>query len=246
MYQVLVCDDDKAIVDAARIYLESEGYAVLTAYNGKEAVAVAQKETLHCIILDIMMPVMDGIAATVEIRKSSNVPIIFLSAKSEDTDKITGLSLGADDYVTKPFSPPVLIARIKAQLRRSRQYNGSSEKQGIYEFSGLRVNTQTHECFLYDSPVALTPTEFGILKLLCERAGKVIATEEIFETVWGERYLESNNTVMVHIRRIREKLHEPAKNPRFVKTVWGVGYKLETGENEPKGTAQNAPSDPAQ
>ena len=243
---ILVVDDEKEIADLVALYLKNEGFLPTVCYNGQSAKECIESEAFDLAVLDVMLPDIDGFTLCAEIRKRATYPVIMLTARTDDTDKISGLTLGADDYVTKPFSPPVLIARIKAQLRRSRQYNDSGAKQGVYEFSGLRVNTQTHECFLYDSPVALTPTEFGILKLLCERAGKVIATEEIFETVWGERYLESNNTVMVHIRRIREKLHEPAKNPRFVKTVWGVGYKLETGENESKGTPSASLADSAQ
>ncbi len=242
--KILIVDDEKEIADLVALYLKNEGYDTAICYDGKSAKRLIETERFDLAVLDVMLPDIDGFALCAEIRKKHTYPVIMLTARTADSDKISGLTLGADDYVTKPFSPPVLLARIKAQLRRSRQYNDSSFSCGVYDYSGLRVNTQTHECFLFDEPIALTPTEFGILKLLCERAGKVIPTEEIFETVWGERYLESNNTVMVHIRRIREKLHEPAKNPRFVKTVWGVGYKLETGENT---KAQKKPAaDPAQ
>lgn len=227
MVNVLVCDDDKAIVDSIEIYLKAQGYGVVTAFNGSQAIEKMNENEIHCIIMDVMMPVMDGIKATVKIREQSNVPIIFLSAKSEDTDKIAGLGFGADDYVTKPFNPLELTARIKAQLRRSTQYNEKSTNDEYIEIGGLEVDNSTHKCYLFGEEVNLTPTEFNILWLLCRNEGKVVSTENIFETVWGEKYLDSNNTVMVHIRRIREKLHEPSRNPRFVKTVWGVGYKIE-------------------
>lgn len=228
MKTVLVCDDDKAIVNSICIYLKAEGFNTLCAYNGKEAIEVMHENEVHCIVLDIMMPVMDGILATIKIREESSVPIIFLSAKSEDTDKIAGLGFGADDYVTKPFNPLELTARIKAQLRRYKQYNEATEEnENIIEISGLSVDSSTHKCYLFGEEIILTPTEFNILYLLCENAGKVVSTEDIFEKVWGEKYLDCNNTVMVHIRRIREKLHEPSRNPRFLKTVWGVGYTIE-------------------
>ena len=227
MVNVLVCDDDKAIVDSIEIYLKAQGYGVVTAFNGSQAIEKMNENEIHCIIMDVMMPVMDGIKATVKIREQSNVPIIFLSAKSEDTDKIAGLGFGADDYVTKPFNPLELTARIKAQLRRSTQYNENIANDNYIEINGLEVDNGTHKCYLFGEEINLTPTEFNILWLLCKNCGKVVSTEDIFETVWGEKYLDSNNTVMVHIRRIREKLHEPSRNPRFVKTVWGVGYKIE-------------------
>lgn len=241
--RILVVDDEKEIAELVALYLKNEGFSVELCFDGQTALDLIRSESFDLAVLDVMLPDIDGFTLCAEIRKRQTYPIIMLTARTGDTDKISGLTLGADDYVTKPFNPPVLVARIKAQLRRSKQYNDSSLHRGVFEFSGLRVDTQTHECSLYGERISLTPTEFGILKLLCERAGKVIPTEEIFETVWGERYLESNNTVMVHIRRIREKLHEPAKNPRFVKTVWGVGYKLETGETTPAPKTQTA--DPA-
>ena len=215
MYQVLVCDDDKAIVDAARIYLESEGYAVLTAYNGKEAVAVAQKETLHCIILDIMMPVMDGIQATVEIRKSSNVPIIFLSAKSEDTDKITGLSLGADE------------ARVKSQIRRYVAFGSLVEKQGVLTTGGLSIDTEAHQVTVDGEEVHLTATEYKIVEYLMRNMGRTLSSTQIYENVWNENAFASDKTVTVHIRRIREKIEIDSRNPKYLKVVWGIGYKIE-------------------
>ena len=227
MVNVLVCDDDKAIVDSIEIYLKAQGYGVVTAFNGSQAIEKMNENEIHCIIMDVMMPVMDGIKATVKIREQSNVPIIFLSAKSEDTDKIAGLGFGADDYVTKPFNPLELLARIKAHLRRYTSYN-AKESGSVYAVNGLRIDQKQHTVTLYDEPISLTPTEFDIVWLLCENKGNVVSSEEIFERVWKEKYLDSNNTVMVHIRRIREKLHEPSRNPRYIKTVWGVGYKIET------------------
>lgn len=178
-------------------------------------------------ILDVMLPDADGFSICSFIRQKYKYPVIMLTARTQDIDKITGLTLGADDYVTKPFNPLELTARVKAHLRRYTQYNTEKESESLIELHGLTINSDTHKCYLFDEEIPLTPTEFGILLLLCENAGKVVSTEDIFEKVWGEKYLDSNNTVMVHIRRIREKLHEPSRNPRFVKTVWGVGYKIE-------------------
>ena len=226
--KILVVDDEKEIAELVALYLQNEGYTVETCFTGAEALQKIRQAPYDLAVLDLMLPDVDGFTLCAEIRKKYTYPVIMLTARTGDLDKISGLTLGADDYVTKPFNPLELTARIKAQLRRSTQYNEGSVQSGVYEFAGLRVETATHKCFLYDEEIAFTPIEFGILKLLCERAGKVVSTEEIFETVWGEKYLDSNNTVMVHIRRIREKLHEPSKNPRFVKTVWGVGYQLET------------------
>ena len=228
MYTVLVCDDDKEIVEAIEIYLSQEGYRILKAYDGEQALKVLNEEKVDLLVIDVMMPRLDGIRATLKIREKMSLPIIILSAKSEDSDKILGLNIGADDYVTKPFNPLELVARVKAQLRRSTRYNaGAAPESHVIDFSGLEINKDTHECRLYDQPVDLTPTEFSLLWMLCQNRGKVLSAEELFEGVWGEKYLDSNNTVMVHIRRLREKLHEPARNPKFIKTVWGVGYKIE-------------------
>ena len=227
MYRVLVCDDDKAIVDAAAIYLQSEGYEVVRAYNGKEAVALAKSETLHCIIMDIMMPEMDGIRATVEIRKESNVPIIFLSAKSEDTDKIAGLGFGADDYVTKPFSPLELIARVKAQIRRYVSFGNLVEKQGVLTTGGLSIDTEAHRVTVDGEEVRLTATEYKIVEYLMINMGKTLSSTQIYENVWNENAFASDKTVTVHIRRIREKIEIDSRNPKYLKVVWGIGYKIE-------------------
>ncbi len=227
MYRILVCDDDRAIVDAARIYLESEGYAVVPAYNGKEAVEIAKTQTLHCIILDIMMPVMDGIAATLEIRKESNVPIIFLSAKSEDTDKIAGLGLGADDYVTKPFSPLELLARVKSQIRRYVMFGSLVEKQGVLTTGGLSIDTEAHRVTVDGEEVHLTATEYKIVEYLMRNMGRTLSSTQIYENVWNENAFASDKTVTVHIRRIREKIEIDSRNPKYLKVVWGIGYKIE-------------------
>ena len=173
------------------------------------------------------MPEMDGISAMVSIREKSNVPVILLTAKSEDTDKVLGLNVGADDYITKPFNPVEMTARVKAQLRRYMRYNSQKRDDNIIDFQGLILNCSTHECTLYGEKLNLTPTEFSILQMLCENRGKVISSQDLFESIWKEKYFESNNTVMVHIRRIREKMHEQPRNPKFIKTVWGMGYKIE-------------------
>ena len=229
MQTILVCDDDKEIVEAIEIYLQQEGYHILKAYDGEEALEILKENEVHLLIMDVMMPRLDGIRATLKIREESSIPIIILSAKTEDADKILGLNIGADDYVEKPFNPLEMVSRVKAQLRRYTLYNGAEtlENKEIFDSAGLIVNHQTHVCTLYEKEIALTPTEFNILWLLCKNAGKVVSTEEIFEKIWNEKYLDSNNTVMVHIRRIREKLNEPSRNPKFIKTVWGVGYKIE-------------------
>ncbi len=227
MFQVLVCDDDEAILDAAAIYLKSEGYAVLTAKNGKEAVELAAKQPLHCVIMDVMMPVMDGIAATVKIRERSNVPIIFLSAKSEDTDKITGLGLGADDYVTKPFSPLELLARVKSQVRRYTMFGAMETKPSVLTTGGLSLDTEAHLCTVDGEEVRLTATEYKIVEYLMRNLGKTLSSTQIYETVWNENAFASDKTVTVHIRRIREKIEIDPKNPKYLKVVWGIGYKIE-------------------
>ena len=228
MQTILVCDDDREIVEAIDIYLQQEGYAVLKAYDGEEALRVLKENEVQLLIMDVMMPRLDGIRATLKIREESSIPIIILSAKTEDSDKILGLNVGADDYLGKPFNPLELLARIKAQLRRYKRYFAADRQvTEVFESKGLVINRQKHTVTLFDEPVVLTPTEFEILWLLCENAGNVVSSEKIFETVWKEAYLDSNNTVMVHIRRIRDKLKEPPRNPRIIKTVWGVGYKVE-------------------
>lgn len=191
------------------------------------ALACIEETDLDLAILDVMLPGTDGFSICRKIREKHNYPVIMLTAKVEDIDKIKGLTIGADDYITKPFNPLEMVARVKAQLRRYTKYNSSKPDENIIDFAGLVINNDTHECSLYGQNLNLTPTEFSILWLLCENRGKVIPSEEIFEKVWGEKYLDSNNTVMVHIRRIREKMKEPHRNPKFIKTVWGVGYKID-------------------
>lgn len=226
MYNILVCDDDKDIVEAIDIYLSKEGYNIIKAYDGMEAMEILKKEDIQLLLIDVMMPRLDGIRATLKIREKSIIPIIILSAKSEDSDKIIGLDVGADDYITKPFNPLELIARVKSAYRRYTKYNEKNEENIIY-INGLEIDQDKHICKLYDKQVELTPMEFDILLYLAQKRGNVVSSEELFEKVWKEKYLENNNTVMVHIRRIREKLKENTKNPKFIKTVWGVGYKIE-------------------
>lgn len=226
---ILVCDDDREIAGAIEIYLRNEGYHVFKAYDGFQALEIARKEVLHLIIMDIMMPKMDGIQATMKIRSEKNIPIIMLSAKSEDYDKITGLNVGADDYVTKPFNPLELIARVKSQLRRYTSLGSMSTTQmtGIYSSGGLCVDDNEKRVTVDGEEVAVTPIEFGILKLLTENAGRVYSMEQIYEQVWQEPAYNPENTVAVHIRRIREKIEINPKNPRYLKVVWGIGYKIE-------------------
>lgn len=225
--KVLIVDDEKEIADLVEVYLKNEGFAVVKANSGKEAYEYIENEDFDLAVLDVMLPDIDGFALCSKIRHSKTYPVIMLTAKTGYTDRISGLSLGADDYVTKPFNPLELVARVKAQLRRYHQYN-ETDRADIIEISGgLEINKTTHTCTLYGEVLNLTPLEFGIVLLLCESAGKVVSTKEVFEKVWGEEYLDSNNTVMVHIRRIREKMHERSREPKFIKTVWGVGYKIE-------------------
>lgn len=228
---ILVVDDEAPLADLVEVYLKNEGLQVYKFYNATDALKAVDKQDIHLALLDVMLPDMDGFELCRQIRLSHNFPIIMLTAKTSDEDKITGLTIGADDYLTKPFNPMELVARVKAQLRRSSRYNQSAgkseEDEDHIDFNGLIIDKTTHECTLYDQPVTLTPTEFDILWLLAKNRGKVISSEELFENVWGEKFLDSNNTVMVHIRRIREKLHDKPKNPKFIKTIWGVGYKIE-------------------
>ena len=228
---ILVCDDDKEIAGAIEIYLRNEGYGVFKAYDGIQALQIARKEPLHLIIMDIMMPNMDGVQATMKIREEKNIPIIMLSAKSEDYDKITGLNVGADDYVTKPFNPLELIARVKSQLRRYVRLGSISghgeTKRGIFETGGLVIDDGEKSVTLDGQPIAVTPIEYGILKFLTENAGKVFSIGQIYEAVWNEPAYSPENTVAVHIRRIREKIEIDPKNPQYLKVVWGIGYKIE-------------------
>ena len=225
---ILVVDDEPEIADLVSVYLRGEGFQVFSCGSGTEALAAVSREKIDLAVLDVMLPDISGLTLCAEIRRQHQFPILMLTAKVEDTDKITGLTVGADDYMTKPFSPLELVARVKAQLQRYTNYNGAEKaSEDAISVNGLTINRTTHQCWLYDEALSLTPIEFDILWLLCANRGKVISAEELFETVWGEKYLDRNNTVMVHIRRLREKLGEPGRNPRFIKTVWGVGYKVE-------------------
>ena len=210
------------------VYLQSEGFTIHKCGSGTAALEVVRSVPLDLAILDVMLPDISGFTLCSEIRKEHHFPVLMLTAKVEDSDKITGLTIGADDYITKPFNPLELIARVKAQLRRYTRYNETDKSAGeVIDFNGLVINRSTHECWLYDQPLVLTPIEFDILWMLCENRGQVISAEKLFESVWKEKYLDRNNTVMVHIRRLREKMGEPSRNPRFIKTVWGVGYKID-------------------
>lgn len=226
---VLVTDDDQDIRDGIEIYLKNEGYKVLKAQDGKEALQILSENEVHLIILDIMMPNMDGIQATFKIREERNIPIIMLSAKAEDTDKIHGLSIGADDYITKPFHPLELIARVKSQLRRYTQlgtYNGKASNAKV-EVNGLSIDPEAKEVRLDGEIVKLTPIEYKITELLLTNAGRVFSIREIYERVWNEEAYNAENVVAVHIRKIREKIEVDPKNPRYLKVVWGIGYKIE-------------------
>jgi len=225
---ILIVDDEKEIADLVEVILRNEGYEVIKFYDSRLAAKeVERNRNIDLAVLDVMMPGIDGFSLCAKIREKFTYPIIMLTARVEDVDKITGLTIGADDYVTKPFNPLELLARVKAQLRRYKKYSVAGLPMEEFEAHGLYINRQEHTVALYEEPVILTPTEFEILWMLCENAGNVVSSEQIFETVWKEDYLDSNNTVMVHIRRIREKLKEPARNPKIIKTVWGVGYKVE-------------------
>lgn len=230
---VLVVDDEQSIADLIEVYLKNENYNVHKFYTGKEALECIETIPLDLAILDIMLPDTDGFSICQKIREKYFFPIIMLTAKVEDIDKIMGLTLGADDYITKPFNPLELIARVKTQLRRYKKYNNGgggadiSESNHEIEFNGLEINKDNHKCILYGKQLQLTPIEFSILWYLCEHKGKVISSEELFEKVWGEAYLDNNNTVMTHVARLREKMKEPSRKPKFIKTVWGVGYTIE-------------------
>lgn len=225
---ILVLDDETEIADLVQVFLKNEGYTIFKFYNAKAALECIDTTQIDLALLDVMLPDTDGFTILRKIREKGLLfPVIMLTAKVEDNDKITGLTLGADDYITKPFNPLEMVSRVKAQLRRYTYYGNSRNNENIFDYAGLIVDKDTHLCTLYEKPVQLTPIEFKIVWLLCENANKVVSTEEIFEKVWGEKYLDCNNTVMVHIRRIREKLNEPSRNPKFIKTVWGVGYKIE-------------------
>lgn len=227
MYNVLVCDDDKAILDSLEIYLNLEGYKVFKAESGRQALKTAEENDLQCIILDIMMPDLDGLNATLKLRESKNIPIILLSAKSEDTDKITGLSFGADDYVTKPFNPLELMARVKSQIRRYVSLGSMEKKDSLIVTGGLALDLDSKEITLDGEKVKLTATEYGILEYLMKNIGRVLSTNQIYEAVWKEPSFQTEKTVTVHIRRIREKIEINPKEPKYLKVVWGIGYKIE-------------------
>lgn len=225
---ILVCDDDKEIVEAIEIYLQQEGYHVLKAYDGEQALDMLKKNEVHLLIIDVMMPKLDGIRATLKIREESSIPIIILSAKSEDSDKILGLNIGADDYVTKPFNPLELVARVKSQLRHYTQLGNVSESnETVYQVGGLMINDDLKEVTVDGELVKLTPIEYNILLLLVKNQGKVFSIEQIYENIWNEDAIGADNTVAVHIRHIREKIEINPKEPRYLKVVWGVGYKVE-------------------
>ena len=227
MYHILVCDDDKAILDSVEIYLNLEGYHTIRAMNGQEALKAVENTEIHCAILDIMMPNIDGLTATLKMREKHNFPIILLSAKSEDTDKITGLSVGADDYVTKPFNPLELMARVKSQIRRYVRLGSIESKEGVIITGGLALDTVAKELTLDGEPVRLTAREYGIVEYLMRNLGHVLSTQQIYEAVWNEPSYSSEKTVTVHIRRIREKIEINPKEPKYLKVVWGIGYKIE-------------------
>ena len=226
--KILVCDDDKEIVDAIEIYLMQEGYEVEKSYNGEEALEIVKEEKIDLIIMDVMMPKLDGIRATLQIRKESKIPIIFLSAKTEDVDKILGLNVGADDYVTKPFNPLELVARVKSQLRRNNfLYNTMEQGENVYKVGGLVIQDDLKQVMVDGEKVKLTPIEYNILLFLVKNKGKVYSINKIYENIWNEEAIAVENTVAVHIRHIREKIEINPREPRYLKVVWGVGYKIE-------------------
>ena len=228
MADILVCDDDKDIVEAIEIYLTQEGHHILKAYDGEQAIRVLKNNPVDLLIIDVMMPKLDGIRATLKIREKNALPIIILSAKSEDADKILGLNVGADDYVTKPFNPLELVARVKSQLRRYTQLGAAAEKRGnIYETGGLMIDDDRKEVTVDGESVKLTPIEYRILLLLVKNQGRVFSTNQIYESIWEEEAIAADNTVAVHIRHIREKIEINPKEPRYLKVVWGLGYKVE-------------------
>jgi DNA-binding response OmpR family regulator len=229
MFQILVCDDDKEIVEAIEIYLSQEGYQILKAYDGMEAIKILEKEDVNLLIIDVMMPKLDGIRATLKIRENNSIPIIILSAKSEDADKILGLNIGADDYLTKPFNPLELVARVKSQLRRYTQLGAkvAEPAKEVYTSGGLSINDELKEVTVDGEPVKLTPIEYNILLLMMKNQGRVFSINQIYESIWNEDAIGADNTVAVHIRHIREKIEINPKEPRYLKVVWGVGYKIE-------------------
>lgn len=229
MYNILVCDDEKDIVSALKIYLSADGYQIYEAYTGKEALEIIRRVDIHLVLMDIMMPEMDGISAMVKIRENSNVPVILLTAKSEDNDKVLGLMVGADDYITKPFNPVEVQARVKSQLRRYMQLGGGSIARESYVIGGIELNDAKKQVTLDGEEVNLTPTEYDILKFLMQHPGEVYSPKQIYQRVWEDAPYGSENTVAVHIRHLREKLEYDPAEPRYLKVVWGQGYKIERG-----------------
>lgn len=229
MYRILVCDDERDIVSALKIYLEAEGYEVVSAYNGMEALQLMENNDIQLVLMDIMMPVMDGINATVKIREQSNVPLILLTAKGEDMDKVLGLNIGADDYVTKPFNPVELLARVRSQLRRYMQLGGNPVKDSRMCIGGVELDDKSKQVTVDGEAVSLTPTEYDILKFLMENPGQVFKPNEIYRRVWKDQPLGAESTVAVHIRHLREKIEINPAEPRYIKAVWGQGYKMERG-----------------
>lgn len=227
---ILIVDDEKEIADLIELYLKNDSYTICKEYSAQQALDIIEKETIQLALLDVMLPDMNGFDLCKKIREKYMFPIIMLTAKVNDLDKITGLTIGADDYITKPFNPLEVVARVKTQLRRYTCYNTADviNSAKYYDSGGLYICHEAHKCELYGKELSLTPIEFDILWYLCEKHGKVVTSEELFEAVWGEKYLNSNNTVMAHIARLREKLGEPPRNPKFIKTVWGVGYKIDS------------------
>ena len=228
MYNILICDDEKDIVSALEIYLKTEGYNIFKAYNGNEALEIIEKNEIHLVLMDVMMPQCDGITAISKLRETSDIPVIFLSAKGEDTDKILGLNIGADDYVTKPFNPIEVIARIKSNLRRYMQFGGNKLKNSLV-IGNIELNDIKKQVFVDGEEVSLTPTEFDILKLLMQNEGAVLSPKEIYRKVWKEECIGAESTVAVHIRHLREKIEINPAEPRYLKVVWAHGYKIEKG-----------------
>lgn len=231
--RILVVDDEKEIADLVAFYLTNEGYSVTVLYTGDDAVEAVKRQPYDLAVLDVMLPGVDGFKLCQTIREQYHYPVIMLTAKVEDIDKITGLTLGADDYVSKPFNPLEVVARVKAQLRRYQRYGSSGATDDPaattteYAIAGLTINKEARKCTLNGKPLSLTPIEFSVLWTLCENRGKVVSSEALFEAVWGDKYLDNNNTVMAHIGRLREKMNEPSRKPKYIKTVWGVGYTIE-------------------
>ena len=230
MYNILVCDDDRDIVAALTIYLTAEGYHVLPAYTGEEALRVAAENEVQLALMDIMMPALDGISATARLRETSNIPIILLTAKSEDTDKVLGLNIGADDYITKPFNPLEVLARVRSQLRRYMQLGGSAVPAGALTIGGISLDDGSKDVTVDGEPVSLTPTEYEILKLLMKNPGRVFSPREMYKLIWKDEPYGAESTVAVHIRHLREKVEINPAEPRYIKAVWGQGYKIERGK----------------